>query len=82
MEQRTFLFTKLRNLKLNTYVYAPKDDLKHRSQWRLLYDPEEQSEFVIDTFCISDSCKQYFDFFKANLLVFLATLVTSLFISF
>jgi protein O-GlcNAcase/histone acetyltransferase len=26
---------------LNTYVYAPKDDLKHRVLWRELYTPEE-----------------------------------------
>ncbi len=29
---------------LNTYVYAPKDDTKHRSRWRDLYSPEESSE--------------------------------------
>ncbi len=29
---------------LNTYVYAPKDDAKHRSRWRDLYSSEESSE--------------------------------------
>jgi protein O-GlcNAcase/histone acetyltransferase len=29
---------------LNTYVYAPKDDTKHRSRWRDLYSSEETSE--------------------------------------
>jgi len=29
---------------LNTYVYAPKDDAKHRSRWRDLYSHEESSE--------------------------------------
>jgi protein O-GlcNAcase/histone acetyltransferase len=27
--------------KLNTYLYAPKDDLKHRALWRELYTPAE-----------------------------------------
>ena len=26
---------------LNTYLYAPKDDLKHRARWREAYSPEE-----------------------------------------
>ena len=26
---------------LNTYLYAPKDDLKHRAAWRASYTPEE-----------------------------------------
>jgi protein O-GlcNAcase/histone acetyltransferase len=26
---------------LNTYLYAPKDDLKHRAAWRELYTPDE-----------------------------------------
>ena len=29
---------------LNTYVYAPKDDVKHRSRWRDLYSYEESVE--------------------------------------
>jgi protein O-GlcNAcase/histone acetyltransferase len=29
---------------LNTYVYAPKDDAKHRSRWRDLYSHEESFE--------------------------------------
>jgi hypothetical protein len=29
---------------LNTYVYAPKDDVKHRSRWRDLYSHEESAE--------------------------------------
>jgi protein O-GlcNAcase/histone acetyltransferase len=27
--------------RLNTYLYAPKDDLKHRAAWRELYEPSE-----------------------------------------
>uniref|UniRef100_A0A914H9V9 protein O-GlcNAcase n=1 Tax=Globodera rostochiensis TaxID=31243 RepID=A0A914H9V9_GLORO len=40
-EQRKHLFTLLRKFGMNTYLYAPKDDLKHRAEWRLLYTPEE-----------------------------------------
>jgi len=29
---------------LNTYVYAPKDDAKHRSRWRDLYSHDESVE--------------------------------------
>lgn len=29
---------------LNTYLYAPKDDYKHRMYWRDLYAPEEAGE--------------------------------------
>jgi hyaluronoglucosaminidase len=30
---------------LNAYVYAPKDDAKHRSQWRIPYDDAELARF-------------------------------------
>jgi hyaluronoglucosaminidase len=30
---------------LNAYVYAPKDDAKHRSEWRVPYDERELAEF-------------------------------------
>ena len=33
--------SRLKNLGMNTYLYAPKDDLKHRALWRDLYSPEE-----------------------------------------
>lgn len=29
----------------NTYVYAPKDDPKHRAQWREPYEPEQLARF-------------------------------------
>ena len=35
------LCCRLKNLEMNTYLYAPKDDLKHRALWRDLYSPEE-----------------------------------------
>ena len=28
-------------LGMNTYIYAPKDDLKHRMHWRDLYTVDE-----------------------------------------
>ena len=31
---------------LNSYVYAPKDDAKHRSRWRDLYDTDESKELA------------------------------------
>src|SRR3984957_19436437 len=30
---------------LNAYVYAPKDDAKHRADWRIPYDAEERARF-------------------------------------
>lgn len=30
---------------LNAYVYAPKDDPKHRADWRVPYDADERAEF-------------------------------------
>lgn len=30
---------------LNTYLYAPKDDYKHRMFWRELYSVEEAGDF-------------------------------------
>lgn len=40
-EQRRDLFRKMKKLGLNTYMYAPKDDFKHRAYWRELYTVEE-----------------------------------------
>ena len=41
MDQRHDLYYKMKNFGLNTYVYAPKDDAKHRALWRELYSPSE-----------------------------------------
>ena len=38
---RLNLFTFMGKYKLNTYIYAPKDDAKHRSRWRATYSGEE-----------------------------------------
>ncbi|CAL2049057.1 unnamed protein product [Caenorhabditis brenneri] len=41
LEQRKHLFKRQNHLGLTTYLYAPKDDIKHRSSWRELYNSEE-----------------------------------------
>ncbi|CAI2357627.1 unnamed protein product [Caenorhabditis sp. 36 PRJEB53466] len=41
LEQRKHLFKRQNHLGLTTYVYAPKDDIKHRSVWRQMYNEEE-----------------------------------------
>ena len=40
-EQRASLLPRLHALGLNTYVYAPKDDIKLRTRWREQYDGVE-----------------------------------------
>uniref|UniRef100_A0A0N5A9H2 protein O-GlcNAcase n=1 Tax=Syphacia muris TaxID=451379 RepID=A0A0N5A9H2_9BILA len=40
-DQRKNLFERMHELGMNVYLYAPKDDLKHRAEWRLLYTPDE-----------------------------------------
>ena len=42
--QRHQLFGWLRSGRMNTYVYAPKADLKHRNRWREPYDEVECAE--------------------------------------
>lgn len=39
--QRMTLLGRMRDWGLNTYFYAPKDDLKHRALWRACYDDAE-----------------------------------------
>jgi hypothetical protein len=39
--ERLQLFDWMSEWRLNTYLYAPKDDLKHRAHWRDLYSEEE-----------------------------------------
>lgn len=43
-EQRKDLFKRLRDLKLNSFMYAPKDDTKHRSKWRQPYSEIEANQ--------------------------------------
>lgn len=40
-EYRKDLFKFMGENKMNAYIYAPKDDPKHRAQWRSLYTGEE-----------------------------------------
>lgn len=40
-DQRRDLFKKLKKYGHQLYVYAPKDDYKHRASWRELYTVEE-----------------------------------------
>ena len=42
--QRRQLFAWMKSWGLNIYLYAPKDDLKHRLLWRELYSPDEAGE--------------------------------------
>src|SRR5262245_56179964 len=42
--ERFELFDWLSKWGLNTYLYAPKDDLKHRALWRSLYTEGELAE--------------------------------------
>ena len=43
---------------LNTYIYAPKYDLKHRIKWRELYSPDEiKSIGEISNKCYSNNIK-------------------------
>lgn len=39
--QRVELFVRMKQFGMNTYLYAPKDDVKHRAYWRDLYTVEE-----------------------------------------
>lgn len=41
-----FSFSSCLRFGLNSYVYAPKDDLKHRSKWRDLYSNDELAELA------------------------------------
>jgi len=38
---------------MNTYIYAPKDDIKHRALWRQPYTKDEESKF----YCTQDVFK-------------------------
>lgn len=44
--QRLTLVSRLAALGLNTYLYAPKDDLRHRARWRELYPAAEAAELA------------------------------------
>ncbi|KAM6956446.1 protein O-GlcNAcase [Aplochiton taeniatus] len=46
MEQRKELFRRQQKWGLNTYLYAPKDDYKHRMFWREMYLVEEAEQLM------------------------------------
>ena len=46
-EDRMSLMTDTSDYKMNTYIYAPKDDVYHRAQWRDLY-PEEEAAHIAE----------------------------------
>ena len=41
----TFILYRMKKMGMNTYLYAPKDDCKHRMYWRDLYSVEEAGEY-------------------------------------
>ena len=52
--QRVDLYKKLNAFGLNAYLYAPKDDVKHRALWRDLYDESELKDLKI----LIDGCRE------------------------
>uniref|UniRef100_A0AAV2KL41 protein O-GlcNAcase n=1 Tax=Knipowitschia caucasica TaxID=637954 RepID=A0AAV2KL41_KNICA len=44
MDQRRALFHWMQQWGLNTYLYGPKDDLKHRLLWREVYSSDEEAQ--------------------------------------
>jgi hypothetical protein len=55
-EQRRHLFKKLRKLGMNTYLYAPKDDLKHRAEVKLSKCKiETQSKLLLKMHSVANS---------------------------
>ena len=61
-EFRKELFAFMGENKMNAYIYAPKDDPKHRNQWRTLYTG---SELEIMTDLISTARENYVKFIYA-----------------
>jgi len=52
--QRVDLYKKLNTFGLNAYLYAPKDDVKHRALWREKYTANELQNLKI----LIDGCKE------------------------
>ena len=61
-EFRKELFSFMGANKMNAYIYAPKDDAKHRAQWRDLY---EGDELTIMTDLIETAHQNYVKFIYA-----------------
>lgn len=58
-EDRTSLFEDTSLYKMNTYVYAPKDDPYHRASWRTLY-PEDKAEEIRQLVATADANNMIF----------------------
>ena len=58
LAERLELFRWMSAAGLNTYLYGPKDDLKHRAIWREVYTPEEAAELrpVISAIVPTTAC--------------------------
>ena len=54
-QQRLELLGLMQELELNTYLYCPKDDLKHRALWRELYTGDELQEL----YTLIESCRTH-----------------------
>uniref|UniRef100_A0A1Q3F1R3 protein O-GlcNAcase n=1 Tax=Culex tarsalis TaxID=7177 RepID=A0A1Q3F1R3_CULTA len=61
-EQRKDLFRKMKQWGMDSYIYAPKDDYKHRAYWRELYTVEEADHL---TGLISAAHEQKINFYYA-----------------
>ncbi|KAL8621289.1 hypothetical protein ACOMHN_008114 [Nucella lapillus] len=53
-DQRRNLFNWMQKMGLNTYMYAPKNDNKHRAFWRELYSVEEADNLT----CLIESAQE------------------------
>ena len=61
-EQRKDLFGKMQEWGMTSYLYAPKDDCKHRAYWRELYTVEE-AEHLQSLISLAAECN--IDFYYA-----------------
>jgi hyaluronoglucosaminidase len=58
-EERLRAFQIMASQKMNTYVYAPKNDRYHRDLWAVPYPPDEEQQLAS---LISESQKHFLDF--------------------
>lgn len=58
-EDRLSIIKFLGQHKMNTYIYAPKDDPKHRDIWRELYTDEEKKNIKELVDCGNENCVSF-----------------------
>lgn len=58
-EKRKDLFAFMKKVRMNYYIYAPKDDLYHREKWRLPY-PQKRMEELRKT--LTEARKKHIEF--------------------